>query len=114
MPNASQPNNSTRPDLEYGDSNFDVRSRFAWIFGYQFPTSKGSMARMRNGWGVDSTAPLQDGQPFNLNYNFEDDFSGSREGFDRPDITGTPKYTKNPATVRPQRVRPQVMLRDSD
>lgn len=98
VPNASQPNNSTRPDLEYGDSNFDVRNRFTWIFGYQFPTSKGSMARLKNGWGFDSTVTLQDGQPFNLNYNFEDDFSGSGEGFDRPDITGSPKYTKNPAT----------------
>jgi Carboxypeptidase regulatory-like domain len=98
VPNASQPNNSTRPDLEYGDSNFDVRNRFTWIFAYQFPTSKGSMARLRNGWGFDSTVTLQDGQPFNLNYNFEDDFSGSGEGFDRPDITGSPKYTKNPAT----------------
>ena len=97
VPNASQPNNSTRPDREYGDSNFDVRNRFTWIFGYQLPSTKGSMAMLRNGWGFDSTVTLQDGQPFNLNYNFEDDYSGSGEGFDRPDIVASPKYTKNPA-----------------
>jgi len=97
VPNASQPNNSTRPALEYGDSNFDVHNRFTWIFGYQLPAAKGSMARLRSGWGFDSTVTLQDGQPFNLNYNFEDDYSGSGEGFDRPDIVASPKYTKNPA-----------------
>jgi hypothetical protein len=97
VPNASQPNNSTRPNLEYADSNFDVRRRFTWVFGYQLPTTKGSMALLRNGWGLDSTVTLQDGQPFNLNYNFEDDYSGSGEGFDRPDIVAKPKYTTKPS-----------------
>jgi hypothetical protein len=97
IPNASQPNNSTRPNLEYGDSNFDVRNRFTWIFSYQLPKMNGSMALLRNGWGFDSTVTLQDGQPFNLNYNFEDDYSGSGEGFDRPDVLSRPKYSTNPA-----------------
>jgi hypothetical protein len=96
VPNAAQPNDSTRPQLDYGDSNFDVRNRFTWIFGYQLPAYKGRFERVRNGWGVDSTVTLQDGQPFNLNYNFEDDFSGSGEGFDRPDLIGARKYSKNP------------------
>ena len=98
IPNASQPNDSTRPNLEYGDSNFDVRNRFTWIFSYQLPKMGGNMALLRNGWGFDSTVTLQDGQPFNLNYNFEADFSGSGEGFDRPDTLGRPKYSTNPAT----------------
>jgi hypothetical protein len=96
VPNAAQPNDSTRPESEYGNSNFDVRNRFTWIFGYQLPAQSGRFAQLRNGWGVDSTVTLQDGQPFNLNYNFEDDFSGSGEGFDRPDLVGAPKYSKNP------------------
>jgi hypothetical protein len=96
VPNAAQPNDSTRPQLDYGNSNFDVRNRFTWIFGYQLPAYKGRFERVRNGWGVDSTVTLQDGQPFNLNYNFEDDFSGSGEGFDRPDLIGARKYSKNP------------------
>jgi hypothetical protein len=80
VPNASQPNDSTRPLLDYANSNFDVRNRFTWIFGCQFPNHKGSFPLLSNGWGLDSTVTLQDGQPFNLNYNFEDDFSGSGEG----------------------------------
>jgi len=40
---------------------------------------------------------LQDGQPFQLNYNFEDDYSGSGNGFDRPDVVGPIKYhPRNP------------------
>ena len=97
IPNAAQPNDSTRPNLEYGDSNFDVRNRFTWIFSYQLPKMNGSMALLRNGWGFDSTVTLQDGQPFNLNYNFEDDYSGSGEGFDRPDVLSRPRYSTNPA-----------------
>jgi len=97
VPNAAQPNNSTRPDLEYGDSNFDVRNRFTWIFSYQFPKTQGNLALLRNGWGFDSTVTLQDGQPFNLNYNFQDDYSGSGEGFDRPDIVSRPQYTTKPS-----------------
>jgi hypothetical protein len=96
VPNASQPNNSTRPDLEYGDSNFDIRNRVTWIFGYELPAQSGSWAKLKNGWGLDSTVSYQTGQPFNLNYNFEDDFSGSGEGFDRPDVVGQVKYSNNP------------------
>jgi hypothetical protein len=89
-PNAAQPNNSTSPQHEYGPSNFDVPRRLTWIFGYQLP--KSGNGRLRNGWGVDSTVSLQSGQPFQFNYNFEDDFSGSGEGDDRPDIVGRPVY----------------------
>jgi hypothetical protein len=31
---------------------------------------------------------LQDGQPFQLNYNFVDDYSGSGQFFDQPDVIG--------------------------
>ena len=91
-PNAAQPNDSTRPFLEYGPSNFDVPHRFTWVFGYQLPTMGGNLARLKNGWGFDSTVTLQSGQPFQFNYNFEDDFSGSGEGFDRPDVVGPIVY----------------------
>ncbi|HEV2178138.1 MAG TPA: carboxypeptidase regulatory-like domain-containing protein [Terriglobia bacterium] len=97
VPNAAQPNNSTQPGLDYGNSNFDIRNRFTWIFGYELPKMGGSYQRLKNGWGVDSTLTLQDGQPFQLNYNFEGDFSGSGEGFDRPDVIGPVQYTTNPA-----------------
>jgi carboxypeptidase family protein/TonB-dependent receptor-like protein len=90
--NAAQPNDSTRPNLEFGNSNFDVRNRFTWVFGYELPNQGSS--RLRNGWGFTSTLTLQSGQPFQFNYNFEDDFSGSGEGDDRPDVIGPIVYHK--------------------
>jgi Carboxypeptidase regulatory-like domain/TonB dependent receptor len=90
--NAAQPNDSTRPNLEYGNSNFDIRNRFTWVFGYELP--KMGSGRLRNGWGFSSTVTLQSGQPFQFNYNFEDDFSGSGEGDDRPDVVGPVVYHK--------------------
>jgi hypothetical protein len=92
VPNAAQPNDSTNTRLEYGNSNFDIRNRFTWIFAYELPRMGGDWQRVKNGWGIDSTVTLQDGQPFNLNYNFESDFSGSFEGFDRPDVVGPIQY----------------------
>ena len=77
IPNAAQPNNSLITALERGNSNFDIRRRFSWNFGYEFPKMGGSWARLKNGWGVDGVLNLQDGQPFQLNYNFEGDYSGS-------------------------------------
>jgi hypothetical protein len=94
-PNAAQPNDSTRPYLEYGPSNFNLPQRFTWLFGYKVPNSGGSMQRLKNGWGFDSTVTLQSGQPFQMNYNFEDDFSGSGEGDDRPDVVGPVTYHEN-------------------
>jgi hypothetical protein len=52
----------------------------------------GGMQKLRNGWGINSSATLQSGQPFQFNYNFEDDYSGSGNGFDRPDVVGPIVY----------------------
>ncbi len=93
-PNTAQPNDSTRARLEYGPSNFDVPHRFTWIFGYDLPKMGGGWQRLKNGWGLNTTVTLQSGQPFQFNYNFEDDFSGSGEGDDRPDVVGPIVYHK--------------------
>jgi len=89
IPNASQPDNSLNPLAERGNSNYDIRNRFSWYFTYQFP---GSTGRLKSGWGIDGTATLQSGQPFTFNYNFEGDYNGSGEGFDRPDVVGPFQY----------------------
>ena len=96
IPNASQPNNSLAANLERGNSNFDIRRRFSWNFGYDLPKMAGSMSKLKNGWGFNGVLNLQDGQPFQLNYNFEGDYSGSGEGFDRPDVVGPVRYGKAP------------------
>jgi hypothetical protein len=96
-PNESQPTNSTNPVGDRGNSSFDIRRRFTLNFVYQFPRMGGSMQKLKNGWGFDGILNLQDGQPWHLNYEFEGDYSGSGEGFDRPDQISTPQYSSNPA-----------------
>ncbi len=91
-PNAAQPNDSTRPFLEYGPSNFNLPHRLTWIFGYDIPKMGGNWKRLKNGWGFNNTVTLQSGQPFQFNYNFQDDFSGGGGGFDRPDSIGPTVY----------------------
>jgi hypothetical protein len=96
IPNAAQPNNSLATNLERGNSNFDIRRRFTWNFAYEFPQFSANHKRLTAGWGVDGVVSLQDGQPFQLNYNFEGDYSGSGEGFDRPDVVGPIHYESQP------------------
>lgn len=93
--NAAQPQDSNNPQLEKGPSNFNIPHRFVWIASYAFPKMGGSMSKLKNGWGIDSAATLQSGQPFTLNYNFEDDYSGGGDGFDRPDVVGPIVYNKH-------------------
>jgi hypothetical protein len=94
-PNEAQPQNSTNPAGDRGNSSFDIRQRFTLNFTYQFPRMGGSLPKLKNGWGFDGILNLQDGQPWHLNYEFEGDYSGSGEGFDRPDEISTPQYSKN-------------------
>ena len=92
--NAAQPQNSTAPQLEKGPSNFNIPHRFVWIASYALPKMSGGMQKLKNGWGIESSATLQSGQPFTLNYNYEDDYSGGGDGFDRPDVVGPVVYNK--------------------
>ncbi|HLZ39462.1 MAG TPA: TonB-dependent receptor [Candidatus Sulfotelmatobacter sp.] len=91
-PNAAQPNDSTNPQLEYAPSNFNLPHRLTWNFAYEFPKAGGNWQKLKNGWGLNSILTLQSGQPFQFNYNFEGDYSGSGNGFDRPDVVGPIKY----------------------
>ena len=97
LPNQAQPQDSTNPAGDRGNSSFDIRRRFTWSFTYELPRMGGSMPKLKNGWGFDGTANLQDGQPWQLNYEFEGDYSGGGEGFDRPDVIGPLHYSSNPS-----------------
>jgi hypothetical protein len=92
VPNAAQPADSSNPNNEYGPSNFNIPKRLTWVFSYAMPNMGGGWQKIKNGWGLDSTVTVQTGQPFTLNYNGEDDFSGSGEGYDRPDVIGPIVY----------------------
>jgi len=91
VPNAAQPNDSTRPNLEKGPSNFNIPRRLTWNFAYDLPKMGGNWKRLKNGWGLNSVLSLQDGQPFQFNFT-EDDFSGSGNFFDRPDVVAPIVY----------------------
>ena len=93
--NAAQPQDSNNPRREYGPSNFNIPHRLTWVFSYELPNRGGSLQRLKNGWGFDSTVSLQSGQPFGLNYNAEDDYSGGGDGYDRPDVVGPIVYHKH-------------------
>ena len=93
--NAAQPQDSNSPNAEYGRSNFDIPQRFTWLFSYELPTISGGWQKLKNGWGFDSTVTVQSGQPFTLNYNGEDDYSGGGDGYDRPDVVGPIVYNYN-------------------
>jgi len=97
IPNQAQPQDSTNPHLNRGNSSFDIRRRFTWNFAYEFPHVAGALGKLKNGWSVNGVLSLQDGQPFQLNYNFEGDYSGAGEGFDRPDIVGPIHYSSDPS-----------------
>jgi hypothetical protein len=89
VPNASQPDNSFRPDLEKASSNFDQRQHLSWTYSYQIPKFPGWHA-LTSGWSTNGVLTVSAGQPFNLNYLFEGNFNGSFEFFGRPDLVGNP------------------------
>jgi hypothetical protein len=94
VPNAAQPDNSQAANrFNRGNSNFDVRNRIAWNFIYEIPNAPNSRYKIiRNGWGINGIVTVQAGQPFHLNYNFEDDYNGTGEFFARPDVVGPLVY----------------------
>lgn len=90
VPNASQPDDSFRPDRERADSNFDTRHRFQWLWNFEFPNPAG-MRWLTNGWALNGVVTLSSGMPFNVNFiDFSGDWNGTGEGFGRPDLVGDP------------------------
>ena len=96
IPNGSTPNETYAANPNRGNSNFDVRNRIAWNFVYQVPDAKDSRYKLiRNGWGLNGILTVQSGQPFQFNYNFEDDFDGSGSFYGVPDIVGPVHYNQS-------------------
>ncbi|MGB7726747.1 MAG: carboxypeptidase regulatory-like domain-containing protein [Candidatus Acidiferrum sp.] len=96
VPNASTPNETYAANPNKGNSNFDVRNRIAWNFIYQVPDAPDSRYKLiRNGWGLNGILTLQSGQPFQFNYNFEDDYDGSGSYYGVPDVVGPVHYNQS-------------------
>ena len=87
VPNAAEPDNSLNPAAEKANSNYDSRNRFTWDFTYDLPGGH-SKSKLTSGWSLNGLLRLSSGQPYNLN-SFED-FNGSNQFFERPDVVGDP------------------------
>jgi hypothetical protein len=86
--NATQPDNSFRPDQERASSNFDTRHRLVWTFSYNLPNFWRDLSRVGDGWQVNGVLTLRSGSPFHV--NLFDDYNGTGEFFPRPDLVGDP------------------------
>jgi len=87
VPNAALPDNSFNQRAERGNSNFDARHRFSWIFNYKLPGSS-QMPWLTSGWGMNGVLSIATGMPFNVN-SF-DGLNGTFEFSERPDLVGNP------------------------
>jgi hypothetical protein len=93
VPQATQPDDSTRPDREVGPSNFDQRHRFTWYFTWELGKQTGHW--LSSGWALNGVVTLASGMPFNPVYLYEGDYNGSDEYFGRGDIVGDPQAGTN-------------------
>jgi hypothetical protein len=94
VPNAAQPNDSTRAEADRGESNFDTRHRFVWSATYEFPKWEAA-GWFGSGWQVSGVLTLMSGHPFHPNIDFVDDYDGSGEYFGRPDLVAAPQFNHN-------------------
>jgi Carboxypeptidase regulatory-like domain/TonB dependent receptor/TonB-dependent Receptor Plug Domain len=91
VPNAAQPTDSTTPNSNRGNSNFDIRKRLSWNFIYEFPNRHGSLEKLTNGWGLNGIVTVQSGAPFHMILE-SDDYDGSGTFFSKPDVVGPIRY----------------------
>jgi len=89
VPDAAMPDNSFNPHAERASSNFDVRHRVQWFWTYNLPKFN-KADRLLNGWSIDGIFNYASGQPYTVNYLFEDDYNASGEWFGRPDQVANP------------------------
>lgn len=92
------PQDSTRPDQEYGSGDFDVRHRFTLSFTYNFPNVE-APAQLLKGWQINSIVTLQSGQPW-LSQDTGNNISGTGENSDRWDFFGNrADFTSGPNAI---------------
>ena len=87
------PQDSGHPELEYGNSDFDVRNRFTFTTIYELPGKKG-FGQLLEGWKLNSIVTLQSPQPWNI-FDSANNFSGSGDLADRWDFFGNPADFKS-------------------
>ena len=87
------PQDSTRPHLEHGSSDEDIRHRLTLSVTYSLPEKK-TKSQLLEGWQVNTIISLQSGQPWNVN-DQAFNFSTTGEASDRWDFFGNPADFKS-------------------
>jgi hypothetical protein len=80
------PLNNAFPDLNYGNSDYDIRHRFTFELTYALPGLK-SPGQILQGWQINSIVTIQPGTPWALQ-DLTNDFSGTGEGPGNPNNWG--------------------------
>jgi len=80
--------NNANPNLNYGNSTYDVRNHFTLTGSYIIPGIK-SPAQLLEGWQINSELNLLGAFPFNA-VDTTSDLSGTGEKFDRWNLVGSP------------------------
>ena len=85
------------PQLDYGNSDYDLRHRFTFSLTYNLPSRK-APGQMLQGWVVNSVVTLQTGMPWST-MDTTNDFFGNLENKnsaqERWDFTGNPADFKS-------------------
>jgi carboxypeptidase family protein len=89
------PQNSLRPDLERGSSDFDLRHRFTLALTYALPSVRTKL-QLLEGWQMNSIVTLQTATPYSVIDGVQNgtDVSATGEFTDRWDFFGNPKDFK--------------------
>jgi hypothetical protein len=74
---SSIPLNNANPNLDYGNSDYDIRNRFTLEATWAIPGRK-SPGQILEGWEITSIVTLQPGTPWSVQ-DTADDFSGTNE-----------------------------------
>ncbi len=81
------PQNSLNLSGDWGNANNDIRNHFAAYLNYAIPALQLGPKALTQGWEVNSILKFQNGQPVNVLTG--QDNSGTAEGEDRANITGS-------------------------
>jgi hypothetical protein len=87
------PQDSSRPDLEYASSDFDIRHRFTLTASYDIPGKKG-YGQLLEGWKINSILNVQTAQPW-IAFDTAHNYSTSGDKSDRWDFFGNPADFKS-------------------
>jgi hypothetical protein len=83
---SSVPLNNSFPDLNYGNSDYDIRHRFTLEVTYALPGIK-TPGQILQGWRINSIVAIQPGTPWSVQ-DTSNDFSGTGEGPGNPNAWG--------------------------